>query len=312
MESTLDILNTEVKENYYMACIWPVADTVKMEAAESALKQVGKIIYEKNVTLTYLGMKNFMTQIYGHQAWTGTIHNQFRGTVRKADACYKVGKPVKTYVFNAPSLDVVLDIKERIRKIFGNKNSIHISDYAKETRDMIQLLYNRNSVDFLNFAHPYRYKRVYSCIKRAEKLILEKKLDRERFILGMDAVIEVCGLRKAQAVECMTDYPHDDLAETDIGMKVKYDDKAYGLALPELLYHADHYFYFERMKFVTPECVLAAYPAAYSKKTKYMLERFIKRTQSGEKPYLKYRIMLRTMRAGCILRIKELISRIRK
>lgn len=29
MGSTFDILNAEVKENYYMACIWPAAEAAK-------------------------------------------------------------------------------------------------------------------------------------------------------------------------------------------------------------------------------------------------------------------------------------------
>lgn len=313
MESTFDILNMKVKENDYMACIWPVADPAKTEAAEGVLRQKGKIIYAGDVTLTYLGMKNFMTQIYGHQAWTGTIHNQFRGTVSKVDACYRAGQPVKTYVFEASSLDAVLDIKEKIRKIYGiDKHSIHISDSAKETYDMIQLLYNKNSVDFLNHAHPYRYQRVYRCIRRAEELIAEKQLEKERFILGMDAVMEVCGLKKTQAVECMTDYSCNDLTETGIGMEMKHSAEEYGLTLSELLYDADHYFYFEGMKLAAPKCILKAHPETLTEKTTCMLERFVKQTGSEAAPDLEYRIKLRKMRSRYILKIKELIDRIRK
>ena len=92
MGITDDVLNTEVKDNYYMVCIWPAAEVTQTKAAEALLKQAGRIVYAQDVELTYLGMKNFMTQIYGHQAWTGTIRNQFRGTMGKADACYKAGK----------------------------------------------------------------------------------------------------------------------------------------------------------------------------------------------------------------------------
>ena len=38
METTFDILSTQVKENYYMACIWPVAEAEKTKRAEAALK----------------------------------------------------------------------------------------------------------------------------------------------------------------------------------------------------------------------------------------------------------------------------------
>lgn len=308
MEGTFDILNTTIKENYYMACIWPTAEPTKTDEAEIILNQVGKVIYAQEVMLTYLGMKNFMTQIYGHQAWTGTMHNRFRGVMSKADVCYKAGRPTKTYVFEAQSLDEVIDLKERIRQIYGiDKHSIHISDNAKETYDMIQLLYNKNSVDFLNYANPYRYRTVYTHIKRLKKLLQEKNLEKKRFILGMDAMIEVCGLRKAKFLDGITDYPSNSLVEADININMKHSAQAYGMTLSELLYDAKNFFYFEEMKFMTPQCVLEAKPTALNEKTKHMLERFVKQTQSGAKPYPEYRIKLRKIRANCISKAKKLI-----
>ena len=71
---------------------------------------------------------------------------------------------------------------------------------------MIQLLYNKNSVDVLNFAHPYRNQSLYNCIKKVEKLLQDRELEKKRLILGMDAVLEVCGLGKAKFLEIITDY----------------------------------------------------------------------------------------------------------
>lgn len=313
MRITDDVLNTKVKDNYYMVCIWPAAEVTQTNAAEALLKQAGRIVYTQDVSLSYLGMKNFMTQIYGHQAWTGTIRNQFRGTMGKADACYKAGKTVKTYLFEAASLEVVIGVKEKIRELYGiEKSSVHISDNAKETYDMIQLLYNKNSVDFLNFAHPYQYKEVYSSIKKVEKLLQERNLDKSRFILGADAVMESCGLSKAKYVEFITDYQKEEVGDICGSQNVKYNIDACGMKLPELLYDSKNYFYFEGMKMVTPQCALMINQASYNKKMKRMLEKFVKKTQSGVKPYPQYRIRLRKIRAGCISKLKELINKIRK
>lgn len=148
------------EENLYIACIWPVADEQKIPMAEAAIRQLGSIVYTKDVELTYAGMRNFMILIYGHQPWAGTFENHYLGIKGKLDACYCEGKPVKTYVFYAPSLAAVLAVKESIRRLFGiGKNSIHISDNRKETKDMIRLLYDPDSVRLLNdsYSHAHGY-----------------------------------------------------------------------------------------------------------------------------------------------------------
>ena len=76
---------------------------------------------------------------------------------------------------------------------------------------MIQLLYNKNSVDVLNFAHPYRHQSLYNCIKKVEKLLQDRELEKKRLILGMDAVIEVCGLGNAKFLEIITDYQSKEM-----------------------------------------------------------------------------------------------------
>lgn len=159
-----------VKENLYMACIWPVADEQKIPMAEAVLRQLGSIVCTKDVELTYAGMRNFMILLYGHQPWAGTFENHYRGIAGKLDACYCEGKPVKTYVFHAPSLAAVLAAKESIRRLLGiGKNSIHISDNRKETKDMIRLLYDSDSVRLLNSSSAHEYGEIEPMNKKALK-----------------------------------------------------------------------------------------------------------------------------------------------
>ena len=98
---------------------------------------------------------------------------------------------------------------------------------------MIQLLYNKNSVDVLNFAHPYRHQSLYNCIKKVEKLLQDRELEKKRLILGTDAVLEVCGLGKAKFLEIITDYQskgmHIKIKRANLCYKKveKKDDKHY-------------------------------------------------------------------------------------
>ena len=280
------ILAVEVKENYHMACIWPAADTSKTAYAVEMLKQMGSIIYSRDIRLNYSGMRNFMIEIYGHQPWIGNIWNHFRGVRQHLDDCYCPGKPVKTYVFSAPSLETVTAVKGEIRKMFGIGNSsIHISDNRSETYDMMQLLYNRNSVDFLNYGQPFRYKNVYRKVKKAAQVMQERYLDKNRLILGPEAAMEVCGLGRASQVDVYTDYPEKMLKETGkrLGITYRTETGTDGVEISELLYEPKNYFYYEGMKVVAPQCVLKGNLFHRERKKEQKMQRFVNRIEEGKR-----------------------------
>lgn len=243
-----------LKENCYMACLWPKADRSRMDEVESKLQSIGHIVYAQDVYLTYQGMCNLMTQAYGHQAWTGSIENHFSGVRGKVDACYQEKWPVRTYLFEAPDMDSVVDIKRQIREIFQIQNhSVHISDNWNETIDMVELLYNRNSVDFMNRANPYKYSMVYRKIRELKELIEKNGCDKSRFIIDSSAVLEVCGLRPARDLDFLTDYAVEVESRIEGGDDHRSQLPYYRIALPDILYDPESYFYFEGMKFITPQ-----------------------------------------------------------
>ena len=149
----------QVMPNCYMACVWPVADRKKLGVIEDIISEVGTIVYGQDVYLTYTGIRNFMVKIYGHQSWPGTPENGYSGVDEKARACYYKKNPVRSYLFQADSLDDVISAKAKIRNIFELENhSIHISDSSEETRNMAQILYKRENVENINFNDLYRKK----------------------------------------------------------------------------------------------------------------------------------------------------------
>ncbi len=243
-----------LKKNCYMACLWPRADADQIGEAESRLRTAGPIVYAQEVYLTYRGICNLMTQIYGHQAWTGSIENHFSGVNGKAEACYREGQPVRTYLFEASDLDSVLEIKKQIRDIFQIENhSIHISDNGDETTVMAELMYNRNSVDFMNRADPYQYSGVYNKLRELKSLIADNGYDKSRFIVDSSAVLEVCGLRQAADLDFLTDYVFEEKSQIEGVDDHKSQLPYYTVTLAQMLYDPANYFYFEGMKFITPQ-----------------------------------------------------------
>lgn len=247
-----------LKENCFFACLWPAADRSRIKDVTETISHGGNIVYEQDVYLTYRGMCNFMSQIYGHQSWTGSIENRFSGVEAKARRCYREGYPIHTYLFESESLERVLRIKQKIRSLFDLENhSVHISDTTSETRMMADMLYSPNTVYFLDFAVPYRYDRVYRSVIELKDLIERNHLDRGRFIIDSSSVLEVCGLRPARDLDFLTDYSgqaiqnEPERGNTDAIENHSSQLPFHGIQVGDMLYNPDNYFVYYGMKFLS-------------------------------------------------------------
>ncbi len=242
---------TYLKENCFFACIWPSADRSKLQVAEEMLREIGSVVYEQDIYLTYEGMRNFMIQIYGLQSWVGTIEDKFSGVNYKVNPCYNSNNPVRTYLIEASNPEMIVDIKAKIRDIFGIENhSIHISDNQQETIAMAEMLFNPNSVDVMNFAKPFVFDTVFYKLKEFQEMIARNNLDRSRFIIDSSAVLEVCGLREARDIDYLTDY--EDAIEAYEGIEnhesqIKFHD----ISVADMLYNPENYFYYYGFKFLS-------------------------------------------------------------
>lgn len=249
-----------IKKNCYFVCIWPSAKREKLPVAEKILGEIGEIVYSQEVYLTYNGMRNFMIQIYGSQNWVGNINNKFVGVEGKVDLCYAKNTPIITYIIQAGGLDEVVKGKTRIRDVFEIENhSVHISDNEQETIEMAELLYNPNSVNFLNYAKPYEYTMVYNRLVEFKKLIEDNNFDRERFIIDSSSVLEVCGLRPAKDVDFMTDYIYENEVGSQVLNSISGIDshegqlKYHTLSIKDMLYNPENHFFFNGFKFLSVE-----------------------------------------------------------
>ena len=237
----------ECAENCYTALIWPSARGHDFELARS----FANIIYRNEVPLDYNGAHNLISQIYYGETWLGSERDNFPGARAKLVECFKKSGPLRVVAFQADSLATVQTIKEKIRNIFGiGKHSIHISDTKEEAIRVARILFNRNSIHFLNHGKPNRFASAMDGIERFKDFLASNRLDPERALIDSSHVLALYGLRESKDIDYLSlqEVPvaADDLVHSHFG-ELEHHRKS----LPQLICDARQYFYFEDLKFVS-------------------------------------------------------------
>lgn len=147
------------RKNIYIACLWPKADNKeKRELAKEIIGKNHPIIASKEVRLSFFAFDKFVAQVYMHDDWVGCIENNFSGSQGKSKLTYKEKSSSKFVLFEGADKDDTLRLKEEIRAIFNiGKHSVHMTDNTEQTRFITNIVFNRNSILFLQYSNPGKY-----------------------------------------------------------------------------------------------------------------------------------------------------------
>jgi len=147
------------KRNIYIACFWPASnDLKKRNAAIQYISEKYSIIAQKEVTLSFFAFDRLVAQIYMHDDWVGTIENNFSGSQGKSKLTYKDKSSSKFVLFEGIDKEDTLRVKDEIRAIFNiGKHSVHMTDNTEQTRFITNIVFNRNSILFLQYSNPGKY-----------------------------------------------------------------------------------------------------------------------------------------------------------
>ena len=238
----------DYSENTYIAFIWPTAQGCD----EDIEKIIPNIIYRKEVKLNRNGAHNLLSQIYYGEDWLGNADNDFNGSNGKLVECFKTFDPIRVIAFQEENLDKVLAIKDRVRDVFKvGKHSIHITDTKEEAIRTARIIFNDNSIHFLNYAKPNKYKSTHTKITRFKEFIHEHKIDNDKIIIDSSLILSAYGLREAIDI----DYLMDGMCEinNEDPLINSHDEslECYNKSSNELIYNPNNHFYFNDIKFVS-------------------------------------------------------------
>lgn len=238
----------EYTNNVYLAFIWPSAKGRDKEID----KIIPKILYKKNIRLNYNGAQNLLTQIYYNESWLGNINDNFKGVKAKLAECFKTFEPIRVIAFQASNLHEVVKIKERIRDIFDlGKHSIHITDSKEEALRCSSMVFNDNSIHFLNHSRPNKYPSTHKKVDAFKAFISDREVCHDDVLLDGSMVLSAYGIREAKDVDYLKNNNSKFDLQNDMFERHDSELKYHDIEKLSLIYNPQYYFYFNDVKFVS-------------------------------------------------------------
>lgn len=254
-EKYLDAMALEyasLKKNTYIAHIFPIAKG-QDDAVKKILDEYGVIVYEKKVFLHHNGPLNFIRLIYQGEPWIGNASNNYAGARRDAKTRFSKEKhPMRVFLFECKSLDLVRECKAKIRKLFDVGNfSIHINDTHDDTVKLAQVLFNDNSLHVLNYSKISQMKNFEKYFDEYKNWLDTKGFNKDNFCVDSSAILSAYGIRDCRDL----DFLHHGSELKNYAIRTQnvssHNESLthHVYSLDDIIYNPENHFYYRGVKF---------------------------------------------------------------
>lgn len=252
----LDFIATQyakLKDNIFVVMVWPSAEGKENEL-QQILKEYGDIIYRKEMRLQNEGPVHLVKQAYKNEAWVGSYKDGFIGAQNKARWCFEKNGPLRAYLLE--SNQDMIEMKEKIRKLFNiEKHAVHINDTKQETLELIGLLFNANSIHWMNHARVKNFSWFNTLFESYKLSLKESKNNPDNFCLIGSAGLASYGIREARDLDYIKFAEDDFLIDiADVDCCTNSLD-FYGLNRSDIIFNPDNHMVIDGYKILSIENV---------------------------------------------------------
>lgn len=175
-----------------IALLWPAAP-LQTAGAEALL---GPIVHKRALHLNLRARHNLLSQVYPGEPWLGPAAKDFPGLASKLAPCFSSNRPLRVLLLDLPAGTDRVELKARVRALWNlGKHSIHITDTWPEAVRLARLLFNQQSLHFLEHAAPNRFPDVAARVKLFRTEMAGHGADPDLSALDTGMVLGAYGLR---------------------------------------------------------------------------------------------------------------------
>ena len=240
----------KLKKNTYLAIVFPSAKG-KETIVEKIFDQNCKIVYKKEITLSEKGLFNLVKQIYSDEIWSGNYKANFKEERAKAKDCYLKDGILNAYLLEADDLNSIAEAKEEVRKVFNiGNNSIHTTDFNKDTIKIAELLFNNNTILYLNNTNYLFNEKIEMLINEYKAWININNYNKDHFCIDGSLIMTLYGIREAEDLDFLSLDSRLDSGIKDVNIHNE-EEKYHEKKVDDLIMDPDNYFYYNGLKCIT-------------------------------------------------------------
>jgi hypothetical protein len=194
--------------------VWPTAEGRNPEL-EGVVREHAQVVARKDVVLSANAAVNLVCRTYADEPWLGGPSDDYAGARNKAQWCTRGRGPLRVFLVE-PTQDP-LQLKESVRGLFGHgKHSVHINDTHDETVELVELLFNDNSLHHLHLAPPTAPRWFRRLFAHYDSWLRELPAEeQDRFCIDGSAVLAAYGVRDVRDL----DFLHCGAGTVDTGFR---------------------------------------------------------------------------------------------
>lgn len=241
-----------LKDNSYIVVVWPAAKKKEKEV-QSIIKKHTTIVYTKNIRLKNNGPFSFVEQIYADEPWvsdTASLHNQTSG-------CFPSGSDnyIRIFLVETNNPANITTSKQKIRNLFNIGNyAAHSTDTHKEALEIGKIVFNDNSIHFMNYRTNMRNKNFEKFFSQFKQWLKTINADKKLFCIDGSAVLAAYGLRDCRDLDFLHHRGNINTGSTNFDCH-NHEARYYPTTIDDIIFNPSNHFYYKGIKFTSLDMV---------------------------------------------------------
>jgi len=251
-EVDLDILACEyckVNKKLFIGCLWPAADIKKDKQTKQLIEKYGTILYEKKVLLKNNGPKLFLQEIPEKRRFLERDFYKYFPRDKKHI-------PIRVLLLKMENDETAIKCKKAVRAFLNlYPYAMHINDTQQksqyeETVNLSHILFNNNTINFLNFCKGKSFSKFNSLFNRYKSILEKHRITQESICIDGSSVLSIYGLRDVNIdFDFITDKAH--IIKPLISWPLDLHNHAWEvlkLDIKDIIYNPKNHFYYKGLK----------------------------------------------------------------
>lgn len=246
---------SRIKKNTYIIMTYPSISHGRSFVRNLISKKLD-IVYLKEISLTKNGLTNLIKNLYYGMEWIGHWENLFQGIHEKLIPCYgrSCDGKMDVYLVEADSIEDIKNVKQKIRDHFGISNhSCHSTDNNEETLSLSNIVFNKNSIHYLNNAVQKKFEKFNNLLCEYKTRI--NSFNNEDICLVGSFVLGAYGIRDVNDL----DFIHSE--DFDLEYQCSFSShngeiNNYRNSIDDIIYNPRNFFWYEGVKFASLKVIL--------------------------------------------------------